>query len=164
MHCLGVMRRNPIAGSSLDPGSVDSAVTLAPQNPALIRLVSLRVVMLSVIVLCARLFAQSEKLVWITAPNGRAYTTNCTVQHCEIHEAAYAVDLVDPRYVHDRKQERKSFCKAKALKYGACSQAFRREETIQRLLYADGIVSKAGDMPTMTRDQAEQLIDESNRK
>jgi hypothetical protein len=46
----------------------------------------------------------------------------------------------------------------------ACSQAFRREETIQKLLYADGIVSKAGNMPAMSREQAEQLIDEINKR
>lgn len=120
--------------------------------------------MLFVILLCPRVFAQSQKLVWMIAPNGRTYTTTCTVQHCEIHEVAYAVDLVDPHYVHDRKQERKSFCKAEALKNAACSQAFRREETIQELLYADGIVSKAGNMPAMSREQAEQLIDEINKE
>jgi hypothetical protein len=120
--------------------------------------------MLLVILLGTRVFAQSQKLVWMIAPNGRTYTTTCTVQHCEIHEAAYAVDLVDPHYAHDRRQERKSFCKAEALKNAACSHAFRREETIQELLYADGIVSKAADMSGMSREQAEELIDETNKK
>jgi hypothetical protein len=116
------------------------------------------------VLFCARLFAQSEKVVSMTAPDGRAYTTICTVKHCEIHEAAYALDLVDPHYVHDRKQERKTFCKAKVLKYAACSLAFGREEAVQSLLRADWLVSEVGDMPAMTREQAEQLIDEINKK
>lgn len=94
------------------------------------------------------------------APNGRAYTTTCTSDHCEIREVARALDLADPQYVHDRKQERKVFCKTQQLKHKACSLAFRREETIQNLLLADGIVSTAGAMPTMTRRQAERLVDE----
>ena len=124
------------------------------------RLLTRGAVMVLVVLFCTRLFAQSEKLVWLTMPNGRAYSTTCIAEHCEIHEAAYAVDLVDPQYIHDRKQERKTFCKVKGLKYSACSLAFQREETIQSLLRADWLVSKAGDMPAMTREQAEQLIDE----
>jgi hypothetical protein len=93
------------------------------------------------------------------APNGHDYTTICIAGHCEIQETAYGIDLVDPQYVHDSKQERKSFCKAKHLKNAACSLAFRREEMIQSLLRADWIVSNAGDMPAMTREQADQLID-----
>jgi hypothetical protein len=50
------------------------------------------------------------------------------------------------------------------LKYAACSLAFRREEAVQSLLRADWTVSKAGDMRAMTREQAEQLIDEINKK
>jgi hypothetical protein len=127
------------------------------------RLITLAAVMLLVLS-CAHLFAQSQKLVSMTAPNGRLYTTICVAERCEIHEAAYAVDLADPQYVHDRKQERKTFCKAKALKHATCSLAFRREETIQSLLRADSIVSTAGDMRAMTRKQAEQLIDEINKQ
>jgi hypothetical protein len=116
--------------------------------------------MLLVILFGTRLFAQSEKLVSVKAPDGRTYTTICTGDHCKIQETRYAIDLVDPQYIHDRKKERKSFCKAKRLKYAACSLAFQREEAVQTLLRADWIVSKAGDMPEMTREQAEQLIDE----
>src|ERR1700691_3884295 len=79
-------------------------------------------------------------------------------------ETSYAVDLVDPQYVHDQRQERKRFCQAKGLKHSACSLSFRREETIQSLLRADSIVSKAGDLPAMTREQAEQLVDGSSGK
>ena len=61
-------------------------------------------------------------------------------------------------------KKRKSFCRVKGLKYSACSLAFRREETIQTLLRADRLVSQAGGMGAMTRDQAEQLIDEINKK
>jgi hypothetical protein len=149
-----------IPDSSLHLSAVNAAVTALLRDAALIRAVSLRVAMLFVILFCTPLFAQSEKLMSITAPNGRAYTTICVAERCEIHEAAYAVDLVDPQYVHDRRQERKSFCKASNLKRAACSSAFRREETIQSLLRADGIVSKAGNMPAMSREQAEQLVDE----
>jgi hypothetical protein len=116
------------------------------------------------VLFCARLFAQSEKVVSMTAPDGRAFTTICTGEHCEIQEAAYALDLVDPQYVHDRKQERKAFCKEKGLRYSACSLAFRREETIQNLLRADQLVSQAGNMSAMTREQAEQLIDEISKR
>jgi hypothetical protein len=165
MHYLLVMSESPIADSSLNPGHLDfRTVTPPPHNPALARLVSLSVVMLLVGLFYTPLFAQSEKLVWMKAANGRVYTTTCTAEHCEIREAAYAVDLVDPQYVHDRRQERKTFCKVKALKHAACYQAFSREETIQRLLYADRIVSNASDMSAMSREQAEQLIDEINKK
>lgn len=128
-------------------------------NPARILQVSLKAAMLLMVLFCARLFAQSEKLVWMKAPDGRAYTTICTAEHCEIQQAAPALDLVDPEYVHDRKQERKTFCKSQRLKHQACSLSFRREETIQTLLRSDWIVSEAGDMSTMTRKQAEELVD-----
>ena len=124
------------------------------------KLISYAAAMLLVILFGTRLSAQSEKLVSMKAPNGRTYTTTCTADHCEIQEAHNSIDLVDPQYIHDRKKERKSFCKAKRLKYAACSLAFQREETVQTLLRADWIVSKAGEMPAMTRDQAEQLVDE----
>lgn len=128
------------------------------------RLISQAATLLLVILFGIRLFAQSEKLVSIKAPNGRTYTTICTAEHCDIQEVRDSIDLVDPQYIHDRKKERKSFCKAKRLKYAACSLAFQREETVQSLLRADWIVSKAGDMPAMTRDQAEQLIDGISKK
>ena len=121
------------------------------------RLIAL-VSMLSVLS-CAHLFAQSEKLVSMKAPDGRTYTTICTAKNCKIQEASYAVDLVDPQYIHDQQQERKTLCQAKGLKHAACSLSFRREETIQSLLRADSIVSKAGDLLAMTRKQAEQLVD-----
>ena len=120
--------------------------------------------MLLVILFGTRLFTQSQKLVSMKAPNGRTYTTICTVDHCEIHEAAYAVDLVDPEYIHDQKKERKTFCKEKGLRHSACSLAFRREETIQSLLRADRLISQAGHMSAMPRRQAEQLVDEINKK
>jgi hypothetical protein len=124
------------------------------------RLISHAATMLLVILFGTRLFAQSEKLVSVKAPDGRTYTTICTGDYCEIQETRFAIDLVDPQYVHDRKKERKNFCKAKRLKYRACSLGFQREETIQGLLLADGIVSTAGGMSPMTRRQAEQLVDE----
>ena len=111
------------------------------------------------VISCAHLFAQSEKLVWMKAPDGRTYKTICTAKGCDIKEASYEVDLADPQYVHDRNKERKTFCQATSLKGAACSRSFRREETIQGLLRADWIVSKAGDLPAMTREQAEQLVD-----
>lgn len=120
---------------------------------------------LTAVLFCGRLlFAQSEKLVSMTAPNGRVYTTICVAERCEVHEAAYAADLVDPQYVHDRKQERRAFCNAKGLKHSACSLAFRREVSIQGLLRADQLISQAGNMRAMTRTQAEQLIDEINKR
>lgn len=109
MHRLFVMRNNSLADSSLDLPAVNAAVTPLPHDTALIRPVSLKVVMLLVICFCTR--RQSEKLVSMTAPNRRLYTTICIAVRCEIHKAAYAVDLVDPQYAHDRKQERKTFCK-----------------------------------------------------
>lgn len=129
-------------------------------NPARSCQASLKVAMLLTVLFCARLFAQSEKLIWMKAPNGRAYTTICTAEHCTIQEAAYSVDLVNPQYVHDQKKERKTFCKAKGFKRSACSTAFLQELTIQRLLQADWVVSSAGAMPAMTRRQAERLVDE----
>jgi hypothetical protein len=54
------------------------------------RLTTLPALMLLVL-FCARLFAQSAKLVSMTAPNGRLYTTICVAERCEIQEAAYAV-------------------------------------------------------------------------
>lgn len=124
------------------------------------RLISNAAVMLLVVLFGIRLLAQSEKLVSMKAPDGRTYTTTCTADHCEIQEARDSIDLVDPQYIHDRKKERKSFCKTKRLKYAACSLAFQREETVQSLLRADRLVSQAGGMCAMTRDQAEQLVDE----
>jgi hypothetical protein len=121
---LFVMRNNPLANSSLDLSAVNAAVTPLPHDTALIQPVSLKVVMLLVICFCTRAYPQSERLVSMTAPNSRLYTTICITERCEIHKAAYAVDLVDPQYAHDRKQERKTFCKVKGLKYSACSLAF----------------------------------------
>jgi hypothetical protein len=153
------MRNSPLANSSLDPSVVNAAATCLPHDPALIRLAPLKIVMLLVVLFCARLFAQSEELVWMKAPDGRAYTTICPAERCEIHETTYALDLVDPQYVHDRKTERKTFCMTKALKSAACSLAFRREVSIQSLLLPGRLVSQAGDMRAMIHAQAEQPID-----
>jgi hypothetical protein len=147
------MKDNVRTDHSLDLTTFHSIAMLPAGYAALLCL-------LLTVFLFPHLFAQSEKLVWLKAPNGRAYTTTCTSNHCEIQETAHALDLADPQYVHDRNQERKVFCKAQQLKHKACSLAFRREEMIQNLLLADGIVSRAGAMPTMTRRQAELLVDD----
>jgi hypothetical protein len=153
------MKSSPLANSSLDLGTVNATVTPLPHDPARIRPVSLKVAMLLVVLFGTRLFAQSEKLVWLITPNGRAYTTICTDGHCGIKEVPYSIDLVDPQYVHDEHKERKTFCKANNFKRPACSKAFRRELAIQRLLQADRVVSSAGGMSAMSREQAEQLVE-----
>lgn len=52
--------------------------------------------LLLTVLLCPHLSAQSKKVVWLKAPNGRTYKTICTAGHCDVEEATHDINLVDP--------------------------------------------------------------------
>lgn len=153
---LFVMRNNPLANSSLDLSAVNAAVTPLPHDTALIQPVSLKVVMLLVICFCTRAYPQSERLVSMTAPNSRLYTTICITERCEIHKAVagIVVSKLGPGDIHLRRIH----CVAVAWGVGdVCAriEAAGTRGTIPRLAIADDCI---GDRIARRRHRSSKVV------